>query len=66
MSLPGREQELLEMLDAINGAGLPYVLVGGWAVTAFNQRLTDVVDIPNTPKHVKPSDSLPYYHSIII
>ena len=34
MSLPDREQELLTTLDAINDADLPYVLVGGWAVTA--------------------------------
>ena len=40
MSLPDREQELLTTLDAINDAGLPYILVGGWAVTAFNQRFS--------------------------
>jgi hypothetical protein len=50
MSLPEREQELLEMLDAINGAGLPYVLVGGWAVTAFNQRFSTDVDLV-VPEH---------------
>jgi hypothetical protein len=50
MSLPEREQELLEMLDAINDAGLPYVLVGGWAVTAFNQRFSTDVDLV-VPEH---------------
>ena len=45
MSLPDREQELLTTLDAINDAGLPYVLVGGWAVTAFNQRFSTDVDL---------------------
>jgi len=45
MSLPDREQELLTTLDAINDADLPYVLVGGWAVTAFNQRFSTDVDL---------------------
>ena len=50
MSLPDREQELLTTLDAITEAGLPYVLVGGWAITAFNQRFSTDVDlvIPET------------------
>ena len=45
MSLPDREQELLTTLQAINDAGHPYVLVGGWAVTAFNQRFSTDVDL---------------------
>jgi hypothetical protein len=45
MSLSDREQELLTTLDAITDAGLPYVLVGGWAVTAFNQRFSTDVDL---------------------
>lgn len=50
MSLPERETELLTTLQAINDAGFPYVLVGGWAVTAFNQRFSTDVDlvIPET------------------
>lgn len=50
MSLPDREQELLATLEAINEADLPYVLVGGWAITAFNQRFSTDVDlvIPET------------------
>lgn len=50
MSLPDREQELLRTLGATTGAGLPYVLVGGWAVTAFNQRFSTDIDlvIPET------------------
>ena len=50
MSLSDREQELLTTLEAINDADLPYVLVGGWAVTAFNQRFSTDVDlvIPET------------------
>jgi hypothetical protein len=45
MSLPEREHELLTILQAINDASYPYVLVGGWAVTAFNQRISTDVDI---------------------
>jgi hypothetical protein len=50
MSLSDREQELLTTLEAINEVDLPYVLVGGWAVTAFNQRFSTDVDlvIPET------------------
>ena len=45
MSLGEREAELLETLEAVIGAGLPYVLVGGWAIAAFNQRFTTDVDV---------------------
>lgn len=45
MSLPDRERELLTTLEAINDVDLPYVLVGGWAVTAFNQRFSTDVDL---------------------
>lgn len=45
MSLPDREEELLSTLDAVNEANLPYVLVGGWAVTAFNQRFSTDIDL---------------------
>jgi hypothetical protein len=59
MSLPDREQELLTTLDAINDAGLPYVLVGGWAVTAFNQRFSTDVDL------VVPEDAVEDYESFL-
>jgi hypothetical protein len=59
MSLPDREQELLTTLDAINDAGLPYVLVGGWAVTAFNQRFSTDVDL------VVPEDAVEGYESFL-
>jgi hypothetical protein len=36
MSLGEREDELLDTLEAVIDAGLPYVLVGGWAIAAFN------------------------------
>lgn len=45
MSLPERETELLTTLQAITDAELPYVLVGGWAVTAFSQRFSTDVDL---------------------
>jgi len=50
MSLPERQDELVETHRAIQEAGLPYVLVGGWAVSAFQTRFTTDVDmvIPET------------------
>jgi hypothetical protein len=60
MSLPDREQELLTTLDAINDVGLPYVLVGGWAVTAFNQRFSTDVDL------VVPEESVDDYESFLL
>jgi hypothetical protein len=34
MSLGEREDELLDTLETVIDADLPYVLVGGWAITA--------------------------------
>lgn len=45
MSLGDREAELLDTLEAVIDAELPYVLVGGWAIAAFNQRFTTDVDV---------------------
>lgn len=45
MSLGDREAELLDTLEAVIDAELPYVLIGGWAIAAFNQRFTTDVDI---------------------
>lgn len=45
MSLGEREAELLDTLEAVINAELPYVLVGGWAIAAFNQRFTTDVDV---------------------
>ena len=59
MSLPERETELLTTLQAINEAGLPYILVGGWAVTAFNQRFSTDVDL------VIPETALDDYNSFL-
>lgn len=50
MSLPERQSELVETHRAILSAELPYVLVGGWAVSAFQTRFTTDIDavIPST------------------
>jgi len=50
MSLPERQAELVETHRAVHEANLPYVLVGGWAVSAFQTRFTTDVDmvIPET------------------
>jgi hypothetical protein len=45
MSLGEREAELLDTLEAVIDAELPYVLIGGWAIAAFNQRFTTDVDV---------------------
>ncbi len=45
MSLPERQAELVETHRAIHAADLPYVLVGGWAVSAFQTRFTTDVDM---------------------
>ena len=45
MSLGEREDELLDTLEAVIDADLPYVLVDGWAIAAFNQRFTTDVDV---------------------
>lgn len=60
MSLPEREDELLTTLEAITDAELPYVLVGGWAVTAFNQRFSTDVDL------VVPESALDDYDSFLV
>jgi len=59
MSLPDREQELLTTLAAINESSLPYVLVGGWAISAFNQRFSTDVDL------VVPEDAVEDYESYL-
>lgn len=45
MSLGEREAELVATLEAVIDAEFPYVLVGGWAIAAFNQRFTTDVDV---------------------
>jgi len=50
MSLPERQSELVDTHRAVQEAELPYVLVGGWAVSAFQTRFTTDIDtvIPDT------------------
>lgn len=50
MGVPERQSELVETHRAIHKAELPYVLVGGWAVSAFQTRFTTDVDmiLPDT------------------
>ena len=50
MSLPEGQAELIETHRSVQNAELPYVLVGGWAVSAFQTRFTTDIDtvIPDT------------------
>jgi hypothetical protein len=50
MSLPERQSELIDTHRAVQDAELPYVLVGGWAVSAFQTRFTTDIDtvVPDT------------------
>jgi hypothetical protein len=59
MSLPERQSELVDTHRAIQDNGLPYVLVGGWAVSAFQTRFTTDIDT------VIPSTSLNDYDSLL-
>lgn len=59
MSLPERQSELVDTHRAIEDAGLPYVLVGGWAVSAFQARFTADIDA------VIPATSLDSYGSLL-
>ena len=44
MSLPERQSELIDTHRAVQDAERPYVLVGGWAVSAFQTRFTTDID----------------------
>jgi hypothetical protein len=59
MSLGEREDELLDTLEAVIDAELPYVLIGGWAIAAFNQRFTTDVDV------VIPAQAVDEYTAIL-
>lgn len=50
MGLPERQSELVDTHRTIQNVELPYVLVGGWAVSAFQTRFTTDIDtvIPET------------------
>jgi hypothetical protein len=60
MSLPERQSELVETHRAIQEAGLPHVLVGGWAVSAFQTRFTTDIDT------VIPATTLGDYDSLLV
>lgn len=45
MALSERQAELIETHREIQREGLPYVLIGGWAVSAFQTRTTMDVDM---------------------
>lgn len=59
MSLPERQAELIETHRRIQAAELPYVLVGGWAVSAFQTRATTDIDT------VIPTGALDDYDSLL-
>lgn len=50
MSLQERQSELVDTHREVHDANLPYVLVGGWAVSAYSARFTTDIDtvIPAT------------------
>ncbi|WP_303647396.1 hypothetical protein [Haloarchaeobius sp. FL176] len=59
MSLPERQSELIDTHRAVQSAGLPYVLVGGWAVSAFQTRFTTDIDT------VVPATALDDYDALL-
>lgn len=59
MSLTERQTELVDTHRAVRGAGLPSVLVGGWAVSAFQARFTTDIDT------VVPATALDDYESLL-
>lgn len=54
-----RQAKLVDTYRAIQAEGLPHVLVGGWAVSAFQTRFTVDVDV------VVPGDALDDYDSML-
>ncbi|SIR97078.1 Uncharacterised nucleotidyltransferase [Haladaptatus litoreus] len=49
MSFNNRSNALIELLDELNENDLQYVLVGGYAVSAFNTRFSTDLDIVVAP-----------------
>ena len=60
MSLPERQSELVGTYRAIRDAELPHVLVGGWAVSAFQTRFTADIDA------VLPETSLADFEALLV
>jgi len=50
MSFSNRSTALIDLLDEINESDLQYVLVGGYAVSAFNARFSTDLDIVVLPE----------------
>lgn len=44
MSFNNRSNALIELLEELNESDLQYVLVGGYAVSAFNARFSKILD----------------------
>jgi hypothetical protein len=59
MSLQERQAELIDTHRAVQDEELPYVLVGGWAVSAFQTRFTTDVDM------VLPETELDAYDALL-
>jgi hypothetical protein len=49
MSFTDRSDTLIELLEKLTQAGHEYVLVGGYAVSAFNARFSTDLDIVVAP-----------------
>jgi len=49
MSFNNRSDALIELLEELTQAGHEYVLVGGYAVSAFNARFSTDLDIVVAP-----------------
>ncbi|WP_440009037.1 hypothetical protein [Halomicrococcus sp. SG-WS-1] len=58
MSLQERQNELIATHQAIQEANFPYVLVGGWAVSAFQTRFTTDVDMVLPERLLEEYDTL--------
>lgn len=50
MSFDTRSTALIELLEDLDESGLQYVLVGGYAVSAFNTRFSTDLDIVVLPE----------------
>lgn len=50
MSFENRSTALIDLLDAMNERQLQYVLVGGYAVSAFNTRFSTDLDVVVAPE----------------
>lgn len=59
MSFSERSEALVELLEAVDAAGLDYVLVGGYAVSAFETRFSTDLDI------VVARETVDDYHSFL-